>query len=88
MPDTLEHLGSESVLKSLQSALSERLGHAVMLDLHTASKPVESVAAAVERTEINRMTEAERAIDEDATVQEIKEKFSAKIVPDSIQPLQ
>jgi len=88
VPDTLEHLGSESVIKSLQSALSERLGHAVMLDLHTASKPVESVAAAVERTELKRMTEAERAIDEDATVQEIKEKFGAKIVPDSIQPLQ
>ena len=88
VPDTLEHLGSESVVKSLQSALSERLGHAVMLDLHTASKPVESVASAVERTELKRMTEAECAIDEDATIQEIKEKFGAKIVPDSIQPLQ
>jgi len=88
VPDTLQHLGSESVVQSLQSALSARLGHAVMLDLHTASDPVESVAAAVERTEINRMSEAERAIDEDSTVQEIKQKFGAKIVPDSIQPLQ
>jgi DNA polymerase-3 subunit gamma/tau len=88
VPDTLQHLGSESVIESLRSALSARLGHAVMLDLHTASEPVESVAAATERTEINRLSEAERAIDEDVTVQEIKEKFGAKVTPDSIQPLQ
>jgi DNA polymerase-3 subunit gamma/tau len=88
VPDTLKHLGSKSVVQSLQSALSSRLGHAVMLDLHTASEPVKSVAAATERAEINRMSEAERAIDEDSTVQEIKEKFGAKIIPDSIQPIQ
>ena len=88
VPDTLEHLGSETVVQNLQSALSTRLGHAVMLDLHTASEPVKSVAAATERTEINRMSEAERAIEEDETVQEIKQKFDAKILPDTIQPLQ
>ena len=88
VPDTLQHLGSESVVENLRSALSARLGHAVMLDLHTASEPVKSVAAATERTEINRLSEAERAIDEDVTVQEIKEKFGAKVTPDSIQPLQ
>jgi DNA polymerase-3 subunit gamma/tau len=88
VPETLEHLGSESVVQSLQSALSDRLGHAVSLDLHTASDPVESVAAAAELTETNRMSEAARAIEDDSTVQEIKEKFGAKIIPDSIQPLQ
>jgi DNA polymerase-3 subunit gamma/tau len=88
VPDTLQHLGSKSVVQSLESALEERLGHKIMLDLHTASEPVDSVAAAVERTEVNRMSEAERAIDEDQTVQEIKEKFGARIIPDSVQPLQ
>ena len=88
VPDTLKHLGSDSVVQNLQTALSARLGHPVMLDLHTASEPLESVAAAVEQTEISRMSEAERAIDEDVTVREIKEKFGAKTVPDSIQPLQ
>ena len=88
VPDTLQHLGSESVVQSLQSALSTRLGHAVMLDLHTASEPVKSVAAAAERAETNRMSEAERAIEEDSTVNDIKNKFGAKIIPDSIQPLQ
>jgi hypothetical protein len=46
------------------------------------------VAAAVERTEVSLAGDAERAIQEDATVQEIKEKFGAKVVPDSIQPIQ
>jgi len=88
VPDTLKDLGSESVVQSLQSALSTRVGHAVILDLHTASEPVKSVAAAADRAEINRMTEAERAIEEDSTVKDIKKKFGAKIIPDSIQPLQ
>ena len=88
VPDTLHDLGSASVVQSLQSALSSRLGHQVRLDLHRASKPVKSVAAAAQRAEVNRMSEAERAIDEDSTVQDIKQKFGAKIVPDSIQPLQ
>jgi len=88
MRDTLKDLGSSSVVQSLESALSSRLGHPVELDLHKASKPVKSVAAAAQRAEINRMSEAERAIDEDSTVQDIKKKFGAKIVPDSIQPLQ
>jgi DNA polymerase-3 subunit gamma/tau len=88
VPDTLLHLGSQSVIESLQSALSERLGHPVKLDLHKASEPVKSVAAAAHRTELDRMSEAERTIEEDSTVQDIKKEFGAKVVPDSIQPLQ
>ena len=88
VPDTLEHLGSKSVVQSLQTALSARLGHPVMLDLHTANKPLQSVAAAAEAAEVSRMSEAERAINDDPTVKQIREKFAAKIVPDSIQPIQ
>ena len=88
VPDTLLHLGSEKVVQSLQAALSSNLGHPVKLDLHKASEPVRSVAEAAQLAEVNRMSEAERAIDEDPTVQEIKKKFGAKIVSDSIQPLQ
>jgi len=88
VPDTLLHLGSKSVVQTLQSALSSHIGHPVMLDLHTASEPVESVAEATEQTELRRMSEAERAIDEDPTVQELKEEFGARVIPDSIQPLQ
>ena len=88
VPDTLQHLGTPSVVENLQSALSARLGQPVMLELHSASEPVESVAAIAQRKVDDRMQEAERAIEEDPTVQDMKEKFGAKIVPDSIQPLQ
>ena len=88
VPDTLLHLGSQSVVESLQSALSDRLGHPVKLDLHKASEPVKSVAAEAHRAELDRMSEAERTIEEDSTVQDIKKEFGAKVVPDSIQPLQ
>jgi len=88
VPDTLRHLGSDSVVKNLGSALSSHLGHAVKLDLHQASEPVKSVAAAQTQAEVKRMSEAERVIEEDETVQEIKKEFGAKIIPDSIQPIQ
>lgn len=88
VPDTLRHLGTASVVEDLQSALSERLGQAVMLDLHTASEPVESVAAIAQREVDDQFSDAERAIQDDPTVQEIKDKFGAQIVPDTIQPLQ
>jgi len=88
LPDSLQHLGSSSVIQSLQTALSDRLGHAVKLDLHTASKPLQSVATAAAAVTMNRLSEAERAISEDPTVKQIREKFGAKIVPDSVQPLQ
>jgi DNA polymerase-3 subunit gamma/tau len=88
VPDALRHLGSDSTVKMLQAALSEWAGHAVMLDLHVSSEPLHSVSASEERVRIRRMTEAEQAIEDDATVTELREKFGATIVPDSIQPLQ
>jgi len=88
VPENLRHLGSKSVLRTLKEALTGHLGYTVTLTLHAATEPVKSVAAATELAEITRMSEAERAIDEDPTVQAIKKQFGAKIVPDSIQPLQ
>jgi DNA polymerase-3 subunit gamma/tau len=88
VPHTLQHLGTEAVVQNLQTALSARLGHSVTLDLHTAEEPVESVAAIAQRKVDDRMAEAERAVTEDPTVKEIKDRFGAAVVPDSIHPLQ
>jgi DNA polymerase-3 subunit gamma/tau len=88
VPDTLEHLGSNSVVQNIQSALSDHLGRPVMLDLHTATESVQSVAAVTEQAELTRKSEAEQSIESDPTVKEIKKNFDAKIVPDSVQPLQ
>jgi len=88
VPDSLLHLGSKSVVQGLKTALSSHLGQEVMLDLHGATEPLKSVAAAATQAEVKRLSDAERAIEEDPTVQEIKQEFGAKIVPDSIQPIQ
>jgi DNA polymerase-3 subunit gamma/tau len=88
VPDSLLHLGSKSVVQGLKTALSSHLGQEVKLDLHGATEPLKSVAAAATQAEVKRMSDAERAIEEDPTVQEIKQEFGAKIVPDSIQPIQ
>jgi len=88
VPNSLQHLGSDSVVQSLKTALSSHFGQEVMLVLHGATEPLQSVAAAELRAEVKRLTDAERAIEEDPTVQEIKQEFGAKIVPDSIQPIQ
>jgi DNA polymerase-3 subunit gamma/tau len=88
VPHTLRHLGTEAVVENLQTALSAFIGHQVRLDLHTAEEPVESVAAIAQRAVDDRMAEAERAISDDPTVKEIKDRFGAAVVPDSIQPLQ
>jgi len=88
VPDTLIDLGSESVMASLQSALSERVGHPVSLDLHSASEPVQSVATQMHAAQVSRMSDAERAIADDPTVQQLKDKFAATVVADSIQPIQ
>ncbi|MGD9020274.1 MAG: DNA polymerase III subunit gamma/tau [Lysobacterales bacterium] len=88
VPHTLQHLGTEAVLQNLQTALAARLGHPVMLDLHTAEEPVESVAAIAQREADDRRAEAERAMTADPTVKEIKDRFGAAVVPDSIHPLQ
>ncbi len=86
--ETLEHLSSKSAIQSVQSAIAAHLGYEVSLEIHTASSPVQSLATANDQLEKNRINDAERAIEQDATVQEIKKKFGAKIVPDSVQPLQ
>jgi DNA polymerase-3 subunit gamma/tau len=88
VPDSLQHLGSKSVVQGLRTALSSHLGQEVTLDLHGASEPLQSVAAAETQAEVKRMSDAERAIEEDPTVREIKQEFGAKIVPDSVQPIQ
>ena len=88
IPDTVRHLGSESVIQKLQSALTSQLGHPVDLALHTATQAVTTPAVVHENATRERLSEAERAIEKDPTVRELKERMDARIVEDSVQPLQ
>jgi len=88
IPDTVRHLGSKAMVQKLESALSSQLGHPVNLALHTASEPVATPAVVGEKAVRQRMNEAERAIDQDSTVRDLKDQFGATIIEDSVQPLQ
>jgi DNA polymerase-3 subunit gamma/tau len=88
IPDAVRHLGSDAVIRKLQSALTSQLGHPVDLALHTARKPVTTPAVLHENAAREKLSEAERAIEEDPTVLELKERMGARIVDDTVQPLQ
>ncbi len=86
---SLRHLGSATCVDRLSQALSDQLGHAVMIrliddegaDLHTQAK--------LDEQQLNiRMTDAERAINEDPVIKSLKERFGARIIENSIQPVQ
>jgi DNA polymerase-3 subunit gamma/tau len=88
IPDTVRHLGSDAMVQKLQTALSSQLGHPVQLAIHTASEPVVTPAVVVEQATQQKMSEAERSIEQDPTVRVLKERFGAEVVEDSVQPLQ
>jgi len=88
IPDTARHLGSEAMVQKLQTALSTQLGHPVDLAVHTATEAVATPAVVSEKATRQRMTEAERSIEQDPTVRALKERLGAEIVEDSVQPLQ
>ncbi len=85
----LRYLGSESCVDRLSQAISSRLGHRVNVRIIDNESTKLETAAALEAQKVrNSMSEAERAINDDPTVRELKEQMGAKLVEDSIQPIQ
>ncbi len=86
---SLKHLGSETCVNRLRQAISEQLGHTVMVRLIDSEEVSLPTAAKLEEQQLHtRMSDAERAITEDPTIQSLKDQFGARILEDSIQPLQ
>ena len=85
----LRHLGSPTCIDRLGQAISERVGHTVNIRiLDEADNELQTAAALEEQKLRQSMTEAEKAINDDPTVKALKEQMGAKVVEDSIQPLQ
>jgi DNA polymerase-3 subunit gamma/tau len=85
----LRHLGSETCVSRLSRAISDHTGHSVSVRLLDEEGGDLMTAAAMEERHV-RMTisEAEKAINDDPTVKALQERMGAKVVDDSIQPLQ
>jgi DNA polymerase-3 subunit gamma/tau len=86
---SLRYLGSESCMSSLKQAISDRVGHPVNVRLVDEKKAELRTAAALDEQKMrDHMSEAEKSINDDPTVKSLKEQMGAKVVEDSIQPLQ
>jgi len=85
----LRHLGSATCVDRLSQAISEQVGHAVDVRILDEEHANLQTAAALEEQKIREsMSEAEKAINDDPTVKALREQMGAKLVEDSIQPLQ
>lgn len=85
----LRHLGSKACIGRLEKAISELQGQQITLRVLDEAKAALQTAAAVEQEQVHQnMNEAEKAIDEDPTVKALKDKMGARIIDDSIQPIQ
>jgi DNA polymerase-3 subunit gamma/tau len=86
---SLRFLGSDTCISRLSQAISEQVGHAVNVRLVDEKSPALQTAAAIEQQKVHdSMSEAEKAINDDPTIKSLKEQMGAKLVEDSIQPLQ
>ena len=85
----LKHLGSRTIVDRLQAAISQHLGQEIQVKLLDESKASMRTAAAREQQQIHQnMSEAEKAIQDDPTVRDLKDRMGARIVDDTIQPIQ
>ncbi len=83
-----QYLGSDRLVRQLQSELSSQLGQPVNLALNPVKSAVSTPAVDSEQAQMRQVSDAERAIEDDPTVRSLKERLGARILEDSIQPLQ
>lgn len=80
-------LRNVKVEERLQEALSAHLGEKIKLAFSVAQPTVETPAALQDRVAQDRMRAAQEAIAQDSHVKTLQEVFGARVVPDSIRPL-
>jgi DNA polymerase-3 subunit gamma/tau len=83
------NLASRDYLERLRVAIVERTGLEVELQLSDSVEGVIHTVATIERSRLRtQLSEAERSINEDPTVKALKKNLGAKVIEDSIQPVQ
>ena len=87
--EALKHLGSKACQSRLERALGNLTGQDITVRLvEEPATPVHTAAAAEQEQARQNQSDAERAIDEDPNVRELKDKMGARVIDDSIQPIQ
>ena len=81
-------LRSQKAEERLQQALAEHLGRPVKLSIVVGEAAAETPAAREQRQARQRQAEAVAAIEQDEHVKAFQERFGARVVPDSIKPIE
>jgi len=76
-----------SLEDKLAHALSKFFGEPVRLEFETAAVDAVTPAAAVERSSMEEIESARRALEADPGVQGLRERFGATLLPESVRPL-
>ena len=76
-----------SLEDKLAHALSKYFGEPVRLEFETATPDAMTPAATVERSSLEEIESARRALESDPGVQGLRERFGATLLPDSVRPL-
>ncbi|MEG3192113.1 DNA polymerase III subunit gamma/tau [Lysobacter sp. D1-1-M9] len=87
LPATDEHLRAAPLVQRVADALAPVLGSAPQIRFESAAQPVESLSARNERARDERQSAAEAAFMSDPDVQRLISQHGARLVPDSIRPL-
>src|SRR5690606_6318249 len=82
-----EHLKSPSLVLPLGDAMARLLGGDVQLRFETGQPRGETASARNDRERSNRQSEAERGFADDPAIRRMVDVHGARIVPDSIRPL-
>jgi len=86
---SLRHLATKEAVERLRVAISEKQGEDIRLQLSDSEQGGLTTVAAIEQSRLRtQLSEAERSIDEDPTVCALKKNLGARIIEDSIQPVQ
>ena len=81
-------LNTPALAGRLQEALARALGRALRLDIQVAGSEAETPARRRARQRQARQAEAEAAIAADETLAGLRERFNARVEPDSVTPVE
>ncbi|MGH8287004.1 MAG: DNA polymerase III subunit gamma/tau C-terminal domain-containing protein, partial [Steroidobacteraceae bacterium] len=73
--------------EKLAQALSQHFGEAVRVEIEVRPVEEETPAQAEQRAAAEQLAAARSSFDSDPTVQALKERFGATLLPDSVRPV-
>ncbi|MBL0163121.1 MAG: DNA polymerase III subunit gamma/tau [Xanthomonadales bacterium] len=83
-----EHFVAPALVELLGKRLGEVLGRAIRIRIETVSDTIESPADARARASASRQQEAQAGLQSDPAVQSLIETFGARLISDSVRPLE